>query len=205
MFVFALIASYLLGSIPFSLLLGFIGGKDIREHGSKNVGATNVWRVCGKKLGLAAFALDFAKGLIPVLWFWHLSGDWPPVPYAPILVGVAAVLGHTFPVWLKFKGGKGVATSAGVVAGLMWQPFLVAFAVFFVVVALFHYISLGSMLGSIALAVATIIMLPAPFGANFPLVAAALLLSVLIIIRHWKNIERIRAGTENRFPPPKNK
>lgn len=196
--------SYLVGSIPFGLLLGFAAGVDIRRHGSRNIGATNVWRVCGRKLGLLAFLLDFLKGLVPALWLWRLAGDWPPAPYAPILAGVAAVLGHTFPIWLRFKGGKGVATSAGLVAGLMWLPFVAAFGVFVLTVALSRYISLGSILASVALVVAAVALLPDPFGRNWPLVAVAALLSLLIIVRHRANIARIRAGTENRFPPPKN-
>lgn len=203
MFIAVLVASYVLGSLPFGLLLGFAAGVDIRRHGSQNIGATNVWRVCGKKLGLLAFALDFLKGLVPALWLWRLSGDWPPMPYAAIFAGVAAVLGHTFPIWLRFRGGKGVATSAGVVAGLMWQPFLVALAVFVVTVYISRYISMGSMLSSVALLIAAGLMLPDPLGVNLPLVAAALLLCALILVRHRRNIERIRNGTENRFPPPK--
>lgn len=203
MFIVMLLAAYLVGSIPFGLLLGFSVGKDIRLEGSKNIGATNVFRVCGKKLGIAAFILDFLKGLAAVLWIWRLGGAWPPVPYAPLLAGVAAVLGHTFPVWLRFKGGKGVATSAGLVAGLMWQPFLIAFAVFVATVFLSRYISLGSMLASVALVVAALFLLPEPFGANLPLLAVAFLLAVLIVVRHRANISRILAGTENRFPPPK--
>ncbi len=203
MFVIALVASYLLGSIPFGLLLGFLAGKDIRQHGSKNIGATNVFRVCGKKLGILAFFLDFLKGLIPTVWLWHLSGDWPPFPYAPIFAGIAAVLGHNFSIWLKFKGGKGVATSAGVVAGLMWLPFAIAMAIFIVVVATFHYISLGSMLASVSLVVAAYFVLPDPLGASLPLFVLAVLLCVMLIFRHRNNIERIRNGTENRFPPPK--
>ena len=203
MAVISVLAGYLLGSIPFGLLLGLAAGKDVREYGSKNIGATNVWRVCGKKLGLTVFLLDFAKGLIPALLLWRLGGDWPPLPYGSILAGIAAVIGHNFPVWLGFKGGKGVATSAGVVAGLMWQPFLVAFSAFFLTVALSRYISLGSMLGGVVLTVAAAVMLPDSLGVNLPLTAVALILCVMIIVRHRNNISRILAGTENRFPPPK--
>ncbi|MCC8191349.1 MAG: glycerol-3-phosphate acyltransferase, partial [Planctomycetes bacterium] len=111
--------------------------------------------------------------------------------------------GHTFPVWLRFRGGKGVATSAGAVAGLMWAPFLAAIAVFVVTVALFRYISLGSLLASVALVVAAVVMLPDPWGANGPLVLLSCVLCCLLWYRHRANIARILAGTENRFPPPR--
>lgn len=201
----ALIAvlSYILGSIPFSFLVGLIAGKDIRNFGSKNVGATNVWRVCGKTWGLLAFFLDFAKGLAAVLFIGGmLPSDLAP-PYPVILAAVFAVLGHNFPVWLKFKGGKGVATSAGAVAGLMPVPFAIAFTAFVVTVAVSRYISMGSMLSSVVLVIAALVLLPDPFGADLPLTVLSAALSVMIIVRHRGNISRILAGTENRFPPPK--
>lgn len=203
MFTLALLAGYFAGSIPFGLLLGFAIGMDIRREGSRNIGATNVFRVCGAKLGLFAFALDFLKGLAAVLWISRLGGGWPPAPYAALLTGVAAVLGHAFPVWLRFKGGKGVATSAGAMAGLMWLPFLAALAVFVATVFVWRYISLGSMLSSVALVIAAAALLREPFGADLPLLAVAFLLAALILVRHRSNISRIMAGTENRFPPPK--
>lgn len=202
-FALALVLSYALGSVPFGLLLGFMAGKDVRRHGSNNIGATNVWRVCGWKWGLAAFVLDFLKGLLAVLLVARLSGDWPGPPYAALGCAVCAVLGHNFPVWIGFKGGKGVATSAGAIAGLLWLPFLVALAVFALTVWLSHYISLGSMAASVALVVAGFLYLPDPFGRDLPLSATIFALCALLIYRHRKNIERIVAGTENRFPPPR--
>ena len=198
------VLSYLLGSIPFGLLLGFMAGKDVRKSGSNNIGATNVWRVCGKWWGLATFALDFLKGLAAVLFVGGYVPTGLPYPYPVILAAVGAVLGHNFPVWLKFKGGKGVATSAGVMAGMMWAPFLVAITVFILTVAVSRYLSLGSMLASLALVAACLLLLPQPFGASFPLLVLAAALAVMIIVRHRQNISRILAGTENRFPPPKN-
>ncbi len=195
--------SYLLGSVPFGLLLGLAAGKDVRLSGSKNIGATNVWRVCGWKWGLAAFLLDFLKGLAAVLAFGRLFPGGLPHPYPGILAAAGAVLGHNFPVWLKFKGGKGVATSAGAVAGLMWAPFLAAILVFIGTVAASRYISLGSMLASLALVAASWLLLPAPFGADLPLFVLAAVMAAMIVFRHRQNISRILAGTENRFPPPK--
>lgn len=201
-----LVFSYLLGSIPFGWLLGRMAGKDVRQFGSKNIGATNVWRVCGWKWGLSAFVLDFLKGLAAVLLLVQSAfAAGAPPPYPGILAAVGAVLGHNFPVWLRFKGGKGVATSAGAMAGLMWLPFLVAIAVFVVTVAASRYISLGSMVASVTLAVACAVLLPHPFGADLPLFLLAAILAAMLIVRHRQNIVRILNGTENRFPPPKNR
>lgn len=198
------VLSYLLGSIPFSFLIGLAAGKDIRTQGSKNVGATNVWRVCGKMWGLLAFLLDFFKGSAAVLFVGGLVPTNLEYPYPGILAAVCVVLGHNFPIWLKFKGGKGVATSAGAVAGLMPLPFCIAFATFVVTVTLSHYISMGSMLSSVVLVIAASLLLPDPMGADLPLLILCVALSVMLIIRHRSNISRILAGTENRFPPPKN-
>lgn len=205
MAVAVVVLSYLLGSIPFGLLLGFMAGKDIRQEGSRNIGATNLWRVCGWKLGLAGFLFDFAKGLGAVLVFGGMFSTGLAQPYQAILAAVGAVIGHNYPVWLRFKGGKGVATSAGAVAGLMWAPFAAAMAVFIVTVAVSHYISLGSMLASLALVAACLVLLPHPLGVDLPLLVLAVLLAGMLIFRHRQNIGRIIAGTENRFPPPKMK
>lgn len=199
----AIVASYLLGSIPFGLLLGFWAGKDIRLLGSKNIGATNVYRVCGRWWGIAAFALDFLKGLAATTLIPKYLPLAFPGHYPVIVCAFAVVLGHIFPVWLGFRGGKGVATSAGAVAGLMWLPFLLAFASFIAVVAWLRYISLGSMTASIVLLICTTLLLPEPMGYDFPLVVLAAALCALIIVRHRQNIVRIIDGTENRFPPPK--
>ncbi len=192
------LGSYLLGSIPWGLVLGRLAGKDIRLEGSRNIGATNLWRVCGWKWGLAGFLLDFAKGLAAVLVFGNGLETAVPQPYQAIVAAVCAVLGHNFPVWLRFKGGKGVAASAGAVAGLMWAPFLVAILAFVLTVAVSRYISLGSM-------VASAVLVPACwfFGAGWPFFVLSCLLCAMIILRHRANIGRILAGTENRFPPPK--
>jgi glycerol-3-phosphate acyltransferase PlsY len=192
-----------LGSVPWGYLLGRLAGKDIRLEGSKNIGATNLWRVCGWKYGLLCFVLDFAKGLAAVLLLGRMEGTGIPQPYPAIAAAFCAILGHNFPVWLRFRGGKGVATSAGAVAGLMPLPFLAAIAVFIVSVAVFRYISLGSMLASAALVAACCLLLPEPLGANLPFLVMACLLCAMIILRHRANIQRILAGTENRFPPPK--
>ncbi|MCD8139356.1 MAG: glycerol-3-phosphate 1-O-acyltransferase PlsY [Planctomycetaceae bacterium] len=203
MAVAVFLVSYLLGSIPFGLLLGKTAGKDIRLEGSRNIGATNLWRVCGWKYGLAGFFLDFLKGLLAVLVVAAVLPSALPTPYNGIVAALGAVLGHNYPVWLRFKGGKGVATSAGAVAGLMWLPFVCALAVFIIAVAVWHYISLGSMLAAVALVAAAWLALPDPLGVNLPLLVLAALLCAMLLIRHRGNLARILAGTENRFPPPK--
>ncbi len=202
MSILVFVLSYLAGSVPFGLLLGFMAGKDVRLYGSKNIGATNVWRVCGAKWGFATFLLDFLKGLLPVCLIagWIETGL--PAPYPGIIAAAGAVVGHNFPVWLKFKGGKGVATSAGAVAGLMWLPFLIAISVFVLTVALSRYLSLGSLVASVALVVAVLACRQA-FGADLPLFVMSAALAVMLFARHRQNIVRILNGTENKFPPPK--
>ncbi|MDR2392305.1 MAG: glycerol-3-phosphate 1-O-acyltransferase PlsY [Planctomycetota bacterium] len=197
-----IVLSYFSGSVPFGLLIGFLAGKDVRLAGSHNIGASNVWRLCGWKCGLATFSLDFIKGLAPVIWFAESSAT-DPAPYSAILAAFLTVLGHNFPIWLGFRGGKGVATSAGAAAGLMPLPFVIAFSSFALTVAFWRYTSLGSMLSSLVLAGAAFLLLPDPLGTNLPLLLLAMALSAMIFIRHRHNIARIRAGTENRFPPPK--
>ncbi len=204
MILIVFLVSYLCGSIPFGLLFGFLAGKDVRKFGSKNIGATNVWRVCGAAYGLATFALDFLKGFIPVAVLTQYFPMTMPAPYPGIIAAVGAVVGHNFPVWLKFKGGKGVATSAGAVAGLMWLPFVAAISVFILTVAISHYLSLGSIIASWALVAAVLLLRPDPFGANLPLLVLSIALAILLLVRHRPNIKRILDGTENRFPPPKN-
>ena len=172
----SLAAAYLLGSIPFGFLIGLIKGVDIRGLGSRNIGATNVLRVCGWKWGVLALALDALKGFLAVAWTSRLAGAWPPPPFPALLSGVAAVLGHNFPAWLRFRGGKGVAATIGAMAGLMWIPLLAFLAVFAVAVAATRYISMGSMLGSAAFVLAAAATLPDTFGADLPLMLTALAL-----------------------------
>lgn len=187
----ALACSYLLGACPFGLWLGLgFKGVDIREHGSRNIGATNTLRVLGKPLGAAALALDIAKGLIPVVLFARFA----PYAWAPLACGVAAILGHTFSVFIRFRGGKGVATSAGVFLGLCPVPMLIAATVFIVAVAATHMVSAGSCLAAVALAMAVSLL---PF--DWPLRAVVVLVTVLVIVKHRGNIRRIFRGEENRL------
>lgn len=189
--IIGVIASYALGSIPTGLWLGQrLRGIDIREHGSKNIGATNTMRVLGKKLGAVALACDIAKGLIPVLLAQHFG----ECAYLPIVCGVAAILGHTFSFFVKFKGGKGVATSAGVFMGLAPLPTLVGVVVFAIVLGLTRMVSAGSILAAIAMAIA-VFLLPTPL----PIQVLTVVVAVLVIVKHRANIQRILAGNESKI------
>ena len=183
--------AYLLGSIPTGLWLGLtLRGEDIREHGSKNIGATNTLRVLGKKLGVLALAGDIAKGAVPVLLAVRLV-EWE---HAPILSGLAAILGHTWPIFLRFKGGKGVATSAGVFLALSPVPMLITATVFVGVFLATRMVSAGSVTAALAIMISVNLM-----SEDTPLRILATLVAVIIIVRHSANIRRILAGTESKI------
>ena len=192
--------SYLCGSIPCSLLLArWGGGIDLRQHGSKNVGATNVARTMGWKWGSAALLLDALTGLVPTLAVPHLVAmPAESLPHQTVRCGLTAVIGHTAPVWLKFKGGKGVATGLGVAGVLSPWASLIAFGVFAMAFALKRIVSLASILASITFAVAVLAMSwPAPFSErNWSLSAFAIAVPALIVIRHASNIGRLLRGEE---------
>lgn len=193
-----LLAAFLLGSVPTGYLVGRLRRIDIRQHGSGNIGATNVLRTLGKPLGILVFVIDALKGLAAVLVpLWLLGPDVPA--WLPVMAGVAAVAGHNYTPWLGFKGGKGIATSAGVLLGLMPWAVLVVAVVWFAVFSATRYVSLASMLAALALPVAVAGLWSAGIGGNAPLLVFALLLSALAIWRHRSNIGRLRAGTEPRF------
>lgn len=185
-----LLCSYLLGAIPIGLIVGrLIKGIDIRQHGSGNIGATNVWRVLGPFWGSLTFALDTAKGLTPVLLAHHLL---PHLFWLPVAAGMLAIMGHNFSVFLGFRGGKGVATTLGVACGLSWQAALIGLIVWLIVLALTRYISLASLIGTPIGA----ICLWAFNGWNWVYGLFALLAAVFVIVKHRPNMQRLRAGTE---------
>ena len=187
--------AYLIGSVPFGLLISKAKGKDIRRLGSGNIGATNVLRCLGKPLGITCFVLDVLKGFLPAFLFPMLGNVGADFG---ILFGAAAILGHNFPIFLKFKGGKGVATSAGVLFGVAWQAVLIGLVIWAVVFKLSGYVSLGSIIASAVVAVIGWVLVPV--AGYSPVVAGALtLLGILSIYRHRTNIQRLAAGTENRF------
>jgi len=194
----ALVAtSYLLGSIPFSFLIArAFGVRDVRRVGSGNVGATNVLRNAGKAAGLLAFGLDAAKGAAATLLALRLA---PGHAVLPALAAVAVVVGHMYPVWLRFQGGKGVATGFGAFAPLAPWPALWAVAAFVLVAALTRYVSLGSIAGAVVLAA-----LASALGASPPAVAvAAAITAALVVFRHRSNLRRLLAGDERRQAEPK--
>lgn len=192
----ALALAYASGSIPFAHLAGTAKGVDLRKQGSGNLGATNVFRVLGWKIGIAVFLADALKGALPVLFLpAHVDGSRDPVVVA-IAIGVAAIAGHVRPVFLKFgKGGKGVATAAGVFFALAPIPMLVTFAVFVGVVLATGYVSLGSLMSAALLPV----LLVATLGIASPLFAVSAVIATFVFYTHRANIGRLRRGEEHRF------
>jgi acyl phosphate:glycerol-3-phosphate acyltransferase len=210
--------AYIVGSIPFGLIVGLSRGIDVRTAGSGNIGATNVGRLLGKQFFFLVFVLDMLKSLVPMAIASYVVSRIAEAQRDPalyllwLLVGFAAVIGHMFSVFLGFKGGKGVATSAGVVIGL-YPYFTLAgvavIAVFIVVFAATRYISLGSIIAACAFPLAYFaigMMRRWPvLGDQFPLLVFAVVMGGLIVWKHRTNIARLRAGTESRFgtkPPP---
>jgi glycerol-3-phosphate acyltransferase PlsY len=204
-----IVASYLLGSVPFGLIVGRAKGIDPRKVGSGNIGATNLGRLLGKKFFFLVFALDMLKGMLPVIAagiLLHDRSDSPRKFVLWLLVAFATIAGHMFSVFLGFKGGKGVATSCGVLLGL-WPyytlPGVAALAVFILTFKTTRYVSLGSILaaGSFPLAyVAMGLAMGWPvFGAQLALLVFALLIASMIVFKHRSNIARLRAGTESKF------
>lgn len=200
--------AYLSGSIPWGLLVARWGrGIDIREHGSKNIGATNVWRTLGWRWGLSVFLLDFAKGAVPV---WGLRfaaarfGLANPEAWA-VACGAAAVIGHMYPVWLGFKGGKGVATAVGVVGVLAPLAAGITALTWIVVLAVGRMVSLASIVGAIVFAAVQLgwVVPPSQWAAQWPVALFSVVVPLLILVRHRTNIVRILRGEEHRFGRPK--
>lgn len=187
--VAVLLASYVLGSIPFSYLVARSRGVDVRRVGSGNVGATNVMRSAGAAAGLAAFALDFLKGMAASVLALRFSPEGP----GPAMAAVAAVLGHMYPVWLRFRGGKGVATGAGAFLPLAAVPTAAGLLAFAVVLAATRYASIASISGTVALAALAFLL-----GYPRPVAVAAGVLGLLIVWKHRANLKRVAAGTESR-------
>ena len=186
--------AYLLGSIPFGyLLVRFVRHEDIRTTGSGNIGATNVLRSGAKGLGIATLLLDLGKAFLAV-WIAKLLA--PDNFDLAVATAVVAVLGHCYPVWLRFKGGKGVASALGVFLALTWPSALCILAVFIVIVVLTRYVSLASIIAAASLPFFSYYFVP----QHSPIaIAGFLFLTFLIIVKHHQNIRRLLAGTENRF------
>ena len=210
----AIIGAYLLGSIPFGLLIAKAHGKDLRSIGSGNIGATNVSRALGRKWAYVCFVLDVLKGVLPMLVTLSLArGSSSESQTEKVIllllwlaVGCGAILGHIFPIYVKFKGGKGVATSFGVAVGL-WPYYTIcasfAIAVWVVVVLIWRYVSLASIAASVTFPIVLILAIILKPGWDFanlwPLLIAATAIPLMVIIRHRENIKRLLAGTESKI------
>ena len=195
---------FLLGSIPFGLILGKLKGVDIREHGSGNIGSTNVFRTLGKQSGILCLILDFSKGFIPVLLAVKLTPDNTLGQTIEVATAMAAILGHNYSPWISFKGGKGIATTGGALLPIMPVGVVVLILIFLVVTFITKYVSVGSIATAIALPMTT-------FGGSYshgyvadgtwnkPLFIFSLIAGVLAVWKHRGNIARLRAGTESRI------
>jgi glycerol-3-phosphate acyltransferase PlsY len=205
MLIFAAVAlaSYFLGSIPAGYLAGRIAGIDIRHAGSGNIGATNVTRVLGKRYGYPVFIVDFLKGLMAVTMSILIEKRAQPLSVPTELIGIIAaiscVIGHSFPVWLSFKGGKGVATSMGALFGLMPFVALIAVAVWVITFEMTRYVSVASMTAALAVPISILILMPLKQTSGTALLYFSISLAALVIFRHRSNLSRLVRGTEPRF------
>jgi glycerol-3-phosphate acyltransferase PlsY len=200
----AIVASYFLGSIPAAYIAGRWKNVDLRKHGSGNLGATNVIRVLGAKVGIVVFAFDMAKGAVPVLYFPSfviahspgLGGVFADPIILGIICGVAAIIGHVRPIYLKFgKGGKGVATAAGVFIALAPLPTLLTLVIFAVVLMSSGFVSLGSLTSAAMLP----LLLGITVGTRSPLFTLSIVVALFVYWTHRANIARLRNGEEHRF------
>ena len=192
-----ILGAYLVGGIPFGFLIGKARGVDVRTVGSKNIGATNVFRTVGKKWGLIAFACDVLKGLVPTVLAKRFAAD---PSWLPLAVGVACVVGHMLTPYMKFRGGKGVATAFGMLIGLVPALVGVAFALFAAVFACSRYISLGSCSAAVFLMVAVWFPILGTAGyRDLPQCILVSLIAAFVVFKHRANIGRLVSGTESKI------
>ena len=201
-FLFAALAGYISGATPFGYFGGRLKGIDIREHGSGNIGATNVIRVCGKGIGIPVFILDVLKGWLPAYlagrWFQAHGASVELATSGAIVAGIAAVMGHNFTFWLKGRGGKGIATSTGALLAVAPPSVIVAFVVWFATLKLTRYVSVASMAAGLAVPASMVFFMVRSGAWNFVLLGFGVALATLAIVRHKANIQRLMAGTENK-------
>lgn len=207
------IGSYLIGSIPAGYLIGRCCGIDIRQHGSGNIGATNVVRVLGKKWGGLVFVIDFLKGLIPVViaMQWSRSIGIVPLSAPGAAAAFMALLGHSFPIWLGFRGGKGISTSAGIIIGLFPGAFPFCIGSWLLIFFMTGYVSLASLVGSAMLPLSVAIFYffglrydwPSWMNADWLSLFLAILMASVVIWRHRNNLKRLCEGTEHNFKKKK--
>jgi acyl phosphate:glycerol-3-phosphate acyltransferase len=201
--VVLLVGSYLLGSIPFGYLAGRLVGIDVRQAGSGNVGATNVVRVLGKGYGYPVFALDFLKGFgavkISMLMAPGRLPEWNSPEIFGIVAAVSSVLGHLYPPWLKFKGGKGVATSAGALLALTPVATLIGVTIWIIVFWMTRYVSLASITAAVVLPIIILVVSSEDQNKGKPLFYSSACVAAVVIWRHRSNLSRLIRGTEPRF------
>jgi glycerol-3-phosphate acyltransferase PlsY len=201
--VLVIIAGYFLGSIPFGLIIGYLFGvKNVREQGSGNIGAANVSRVVGPLAGIFTLLLDAAKGIFAV-WLAAKSTEHAAAPM--VLAGIASLLGHCYPVWLKFKGGKGVATALGVFIGLCPLAAFAAFILFLLVVVFWRYISIGSLSAAAAMPLLIYFLWAPGHAPPLGITLGTLFASALIFYKHDANMQRLVDGTEPKYSFGKSK
>jgi len=202
----AIIASiacgYLSGSVPFGYIAGKLKGIDIRQHGSGNIGATNAIRVLGKGIGIPVFLLDMFKGWLPVWlaagWIAHSGAEVEMVSLGKVLAGFAAVIGHMFTFWLGFKGGKGIATTGGVLLGISLAGMIGGWIGFLTFLFAFRYVSLGSLAAAVGVPTAMAVQMWREGRWDYVLLGFGFTVMVLAFIRHRTNIQRLLAGTESK-------
>jgi acyl phosphate:glycerol-3-phosphate acyltransferase len=198
-----LVCAYLVGAVPFAYIIAkWVKGVDIRTAGSGNAGATNVSRVVGRKWGIAVFALDALKGFLVVAAAEWLSGRGVGAAHPPLIVALAAlaaIAGHNWPVYLGFRGGKGMAVSCGAFLAMFPLGLLIAMSVWALVAAVTRYVSVASMAAGLVLLVTALTLQHAPFADGKYLTAISLLACILAIVRHRSNIRRLVAGTEHKI------
>jgi glycerol-3-phosphate acyltransferase PlsY len=201
--ILTLLLSYLVGAVPFGYLIARWRGVDILKQGSGNIGATNVGRVLGRPFGILVFLLDFAKGAMPALiakWWASTQGLDLPADCLPVAAAVAAFLGHIYPVYLRFRGGKGVATAAGAVSVLLPGPTLAALWIWLAVVMASRYVSLASLSAAVVLCGVRLVFTPQPWSADQRILTLFCLIAAgLIFLRHRANLGRLLQGNENRL------